>query len=116
MKTMVTLSLLAAALVYGQIGGNASESVVFAASTFIGTTVLEVESDGQKVTIRTNNGEALSLVVADPEMMKGVNKGDQVSLELGPDDRVNKIVKVEAGGESARPREAPKGRSSESEY
>jgi hypothetical protein len=116
MKTIVTLSLLAVAFVFGQIGGNASESVVFAASTFIGTTVLDIESNGQKVTIRTNNGESLSLVVADPEMMKGVSKGDQVSLELGPDDRVNKIVKVEAGGESARPREAPKGRSSESEY
>jgi hypothetical protein len=116
MKTMVTLLLLAAALALGQIGGSGSETVAFAASTFIGSTVLEIEPDGQKVTIRTNNGESLSLVVADPEMMKGVNKGDQVSLELGPDDRVNKIVKVETSGESARPREAPKGRSSESEY
>ena len=92
MKFLVTGGLLAV-LVCGGFGPM-GVPISLAASTFIGTTVLDVGPDGRAVTVRTNKGESLSLVVADPAMMKGVEKGDQVSLELGPDDRVNKIVKV----------------------
>jgi hypothetical protein len=71
--------------------------VASAASTFIGTTVLEVGSDGRKVTIQTMQGESWSLNVVNPELLKGVKKGDQVSLELDAQDRVNKIVKTTPG-------------------
>jgi len=112
MKSLVT-GLLLAVLVCGGLGlMMRGIPTGLAASTFIGTTVLDVGADGRAVTIRTNTGESLSLVVADPAMMKGVAKGDQVSLELGPDDRVNKIVKV---GESTGLPPA-KGKSSDSEY
>jgi hypothetical protein len=33
-----------------------------------------------------------------PDLLKGLQKGDRVSLEIGPDDQVNKIVKAESGG------------------
>jgi hypothetical protein len=113
MKILVTGFLLAV-LVFSGLGVSIGLGVpaVLAASTFIGTTVVDVGPDGRAVTIRTNQGESLSLVVADPAMMKGVQKGDQVSLELGPDDRVSKIVKV---GENSSPSPS-KGKASESEY
>jgi Cu/Ag efflux protein CusF len=78
---------------------------VFAASTFISSTIMEVSSDGRKVTIRTAQGESWSLPVSDPELLKGVKKGDQVSLELDTKDEVSKIVKTEGQGEgNAAPR------------
>ena len=116
MRNILVTGSLLAVLVFavGGLSGVGDGTAVQAASSFIGSTVLDVGADGRAVTIRTNSGESLSLVVADPEMMKGVQKGDQVSLELGLDDRVKKIVKV--GGDSSTPSQAPKGRSSESEY
>jgi hypothetical protein len=120
MKTIVTVSCLAVALVFGGLGlvRMVGDTTVFAASTFIGSTVLDVDSDGRMVTIRTDKGESLTLAVADPGLIKGVNKGDQVSLELGPDDRVNKVVKVDGVADTSRSgaRDTQKGRSSESEY
>jgi hypothetical protein len=77
-------------------------SEVSASSTFISSTITEIGPDGRQVTIRTMQGESFSLDVASPEVMKGVRKGDQVSLELDAEDRVNKIVKV--GGEAERPK------------
>jgi Cu/Ag efflux protein CusF len=82
-----------------------------AASTFIGSTIMEIQPDGHKVTIRTIQGEKYSLDVADPEAIKGVKQGDQVSLELDPQDRVHKIVKM--GEPTGTP---PKKSSSDSEY
>jgi hypothetical protein len=67
--------------------------------------------DGRQVKIRTLQGESFSLDVANPEVIKGVNKGDQVSLELDSQDRVNKMVKV--GGEAERPKPRTSG---EQEY
>jgi hypothetical protein len=72
--------------------------MVSGASTFIGSTVMEVGSDG-KVTIKTAQGESWSFPVSDPELLKGVKKGDQVSLELDAQDRVSKIVKTDAQGD-----------------
>jgi hypothetical protein len=85
--------------------------IAWAGSTFIGSTVMEIGQDGRQVKIRTLQGESFSLDVANPEVIKGVNKGDQVSLELDSQDRVNKMVKV--GGEAERPKPRTSG---EQEY
>jgi hypothetical protein len=83
-----------------------------ASTTLVGSTIQDVSPDGHTVTVRTSKGESLTLNVADREAIKGVKKGDQVSLEIGPDDRVHKIIKL---GADSGMRELPRGRSAESE-
>jgi hypothetical protein len=94
---LLSTGLLAGILVFSGHLLELQMGSVHAASTFIGTTILEVGSDGRQVTIRTTQGESWSLNVADPELLKGVKKGDQVSLELDAQDRVSKIVKTVPG-------------------
>lgn len=65
-------------------------------TTFIGSTIEALDAEGQHVTIRTAEGKSWSLQVASADLIKGLKKGDRVSLELGPDDRVNKIIKTES--------------------
>lgn len=96
-NTMIMAGALAGALmVMGSLSAPQVDTV-FAASTFIGSTVMEVASDGRQVTIQTAKGESWSLPVSDPELLKGVKKGDQVSLELDAKDQVSKIVKTTEG-------------------
>jgi hypothetical protein len=102
LRKLLSGALLAGVLVLS--GPVAQGGPAQAASTFIGTTVLEVGTDGRKVTVRTTQGESWSLDVVDPELLKGVKKGDQVSLELDAQDRVSKIVKTsEPEGKGAIP-------------
>lgn len=71
-----------------------SQGTLVASTTFIGSTIEAIDLAGLKVTIKTDQGESLSLPVANAEVMKGLTKGDRVSLELDVQGRVMKIVKI----------------------
>jgi len=71
-----------------------SQGTLVASTTFIGSTIEEIDLAGLKVTIKTDQGESLSLPVANAEVMKGLTKGDRVSLELDVQGKVMKIVKT----------------------
>lgn len=71
-----------------------SQGALVASTTLIGSTIEEIDVAGLKVTIKTDQGESLSLSVANAEVMKGLTKGDRVSLELDVQGRVMKIVKI----------------------
>jgi hypothetical protein len=74
------------------------------ASTFTSSTIMEIGPDGRQVTIRTLQGESFSLDVVSPDIVKGMRKGDQVSLELDAQDRVHKMVKLGEEAERPKPR------------
>jgi hypothetical protein len=71
-----------------------SQGTLVASTTFIGSTIEAIDLAGLKVSIKTDQGESLSLPVANAEVMKGLTKGDRVSLELDVQGRVMKIVKI----------------------
>lgn len=71
-----------------------SQATLVASTTFIGSTIEDIDLAGMKITIKTDQGESLSLSVANAEIMKGLTKGDRVSLELDVQGRVMKIVKI----------------------
>ena len=71
-------------------------------TTFTNSTVESVDADARQVTIRAADGRSWSLPVERVELLKGLQKGDRVSLEIGPDDQVKKIVKAQPG-ESQKP-------------
>ena len=74
----------------------------FGDTTFTNSTVESVDQEGRQLTIRTADGTSWSLPVERVELMKGLERGDRVSLEIGSDDQVNKIVKSQSRG-SERP-------------
>ena len=61
---------------------------------FVGGTIEGIDSAGLRIIIQTDLGKSESLPVANAEVMKGVSKGDQVSVELDEQGRVMKIVKT----------------------
>jgi len=71
------------------------------AKTYTGTTVENVDTSKQTVSIKTKAGESWTLKVLDPEMLKKHNlkKGDQVSIEV---DTNNNITKIAKAGEPAQ--------------
>ncbi|HKW86627.1 MAG TPA: hypothetical protein VJM82_06135 [Nitrospiraceae bacterium] len=88
------LSLGTASFTYAADVTSNQETLRVAVTTFIGSTIEEIDSAGLKVTVKTDQGESLSLSVANAEVMKGLTKGDRVSLELDVQGRVRKIVKI----------------------
>ena len=76
-----------------------------AVSTFIGSTVLSMDQAQRTITFRTKEGQSWTLPVADPNILKKeqVTTGDQVSIELDPNDRVTKIIKLSEQPRSERP-------------
>lgn len=65
------------------------------ATTLTGTTVENVDTAKQTLTIKTKDGQSWTLHVADPELIKKHNlkKGDQVSLEVDTNNNVIQIAK-----------------------
>jgi hypothetical protein len=86
--TILTMSLLLL------VGGNVPTSE--ATTTFIGSTIVSIDHAEQTVTFLTLEGQSWTLPVADPNVLKNgqVAKGDQVSIEIDPSDRITKIVKL----------------------
>ncbi len=72
------------------------------ATTLTGTTVENVDTAKQTVSIKTREGQSWTLPVADPELLKkhNIKKGDQVSLEV---DTNNNIIQIAKAGEPIPP-------------
>jgi hypothetical protein len=69
------------------------------ATTFTGTTVENVDTAKQTITIKTKEGQSWTLRVADPQLLSkhNVRKGDQLSLEI---DTNNDIIQIAKAGET----------------
>jgi hypothetical protein len=78
------------------------------AKTYTGTTIENVDTSKQTVSIKTKTGESWTLKVTDPEMLKKYNlkKGDQVSIEVDTNNNITKIAKAGESGQSD-PGQAP---------
>ena len=74
-----------------------------AATSFNGSTIVSIDQAQRTITFQTREGENWTLPVADPEILKEVrvSKGDQVSIEIDPNDKITKIFK--ASGPSPSP-------------
>lgn len=92
--------LMACLMVYGFALWLPAAAVVAAtpATTFTGTTVENVDTAKQTLTIKTKEGQSWTLRVADPELLKKhhVSRGDQVSVEI---DTNNDIIQIAKAGE-----------------
>src|SRR2546422_10120400 len=78
---LVLLLVVGLMIVPSQAGGPLSlTDPVFA--KFIGGTVEEIDHAGLRVTIQTDQGQKESLQVADASLLKGLSKGDRVSVEM----------------------------------
>ncbi|ALA58370.1 hypothetical protein [Nitrospira moscoviensis] len=79
-----------------------------AATNFNGSTIIGIDRAERTVTFRTKEGEKWTLPVENPDLLKGdrIAQGDQVSIELDPDDRITKIVKPNDSGGRQEAREA----------
>src|SRR5712691_8444186 len=73
---------------------------------FMGGTIEDVDPAGLKITITTDMGKKVSFPVSNPEVIRGLTKGDQVSVELDEQGKVLKVVK-----NNSAPKPAPEPRS-----
>ncbi len=73
---------------------------------FMGGTIEEVDPAGLKITIQTDMGKKVSFPVSNAEVIRGLTKGDQVSIELDEQGKVLKVVK-----NNSAPKPAPEPRS-----
>jgi hypothetical protein len=79
-----------------------------AATNFNGSTIIGIDQAERTVTFRTKEGEKWTLPVENPDLLKDdrIAQGDQVSIELDPNDRITKIVKPNDSGGRQDAREA----------
>ena len=68
---------------------------------FVGGTIEEVDPAGLRITIQTDMGKKVSFPVSNAEVIRGLTKGDQVSVELDEQGKVLKIVKNNSAPKSA---------------
>lgn len=80
-----------------------------AATNFNGSTILGIDHKERTITFRTKEGDKWTLPVEDVELLKKehIAQGDQVSIEIDPNDRITKVVKPNesSGNRPAEPRE-----------
>lgn len=60
---------------------------------FMGGTIEEIDRSALTITLQTEMGKKESFPVTNAEVVQGLTKGDQVSLELDDQGKVLKIVK-----------------------
>src|SRR5581483_8917995 len=66
-----------------------------ATTTFIGSTIERIDPGQQMITFKTREGQSWTLEVADSSLLKKpLAKGDQVSIEIGTNDKITKIIKL----------------------
>ena len=82
-------------------------SPTFGDTTFANSTLESLDRDARQLAIRTGDGNSCSLQVESADLMKGLEKGDRISLEIGPDDQMKKIVKSQSGGSERSSRNEP---------
>ena len=97
MKTLV-ITLFSLALVMGLVitssqaaSPNQTDPTL---TKFVGGTIEEIDPAGLQVTIQTELGKMESLPLADAAVIKGLTKGDRVSVEMDEQGKVMKIVKL----------------------
>ncbi|MGH7230902.1 MAG: hypothetical protein ACREJU_06005 [Nitrospiraceae bacterium] len=71
-------------------------------TTLTSCTIEAIDQAGQRLTIHTVAGDTWTLPVANADILQGLAKGDRVTVELGPDERITKIVKIVSAVESRR--------------
>jgi len=66
-----------------------------AATSFNGSTIIQIDTTNRTISFRTREGDNWTLPVENPELLtkQPIAQGDQVSIEISPDDKITKIVK-----------------------
>lgn len=74
---------------------EATVSTGEAATSFNGSTIIGIDQKERTVTFRTKEGDKWTLPVDDPEFLQKqkISAGDQVSIEIDPNDKITKIFK-----------------------
>jgi len=67
-----------------------------AALTYTRVRVEAVDAASRSLTFKTVEGEVWTLAALSPDILGGLHKGDTCSLEIDVDNRVTKIVKIDA--------------------
>jgi len=79
-----------------------------ATTTFIGSTIERIDPGRQVITFKTREGQSWTLEVADSSLLKKpLAKGDQVSIEIGTNDKITKIIKLAETAPGGSSPEAP---------
>ena len=67
-----------------------------ATTTFVRSTVERIDLTKQTITFQARDGQTWTLRVANPELLKkdSLAKGDQVTIEVNPNDEVKTILKL----------------------
>jgi hypothetical protein len=102
------LITLAAAGLFAVVGVTADIPASQATTTFIGSTIERIDAAQHTVTFRTREGQSWTMPLADPNLLKEepLAKGDIVSIESDPSDKITKIVKL--AGLPSEPAPSPK--------
>jgi hypothetical protein len=79
-----------------------------ALAKFMGGTIEELDLAGLRVTIQTEMGKKESFPVSSAEVIQGLAKGDQVSVELDDQGKALRIVKNDFAPQPAPAPKAPK--------
>lgn len=74
--------------------GQADPGVPGTAPQFIGGTVQAIDPAGLNIILKTDQGKTEMLPVANADAVKGLAKGDRVSVELDEKGAVRKISKL----------------------
>ena len=82
------------------IGSSLAENATI--QTFTNSVIEQVDPGKNKLTFRTLEGQTWSLDVHNADLLKGLEKGDRVSLELDSEDRIKNVVRGEGHGEKGR--------------
>lgn len=82
--------------------GQADPGLPGTVSQFIGGTVQAIDPAGLSIVLETEQGKTEMLPVANADAVKGLAKGDRVSVELDEKGAVKKISKM-----SSDPKESP---------
>jgi len=84
--------------------GYAEEATII---TFTGSTIERIDPANHQVTFRTLEGQSWSLQVTKEDLLRGLQPGDRVSLELDANDRVKNIVRADQGAQPTPTGPAP---------
>ena len=90
------MSKLLLAIVATLAFGSAAVVPAEATTTFVRSTVERIDLAKQTITFQARDGQTWTLRVANPELLKkdSLAKGDQVTIEVNPNDEVKTILKL----------------------
>lgn len=82
-------------------GGQADPGVPGIAPQFLGGTIQAIDPAGLSIILQTDQGKTELLPVANADAVKGLMKGDRVSVELDEKGAVRKISKASSESKDA---------------